>query len=56
MWQSTPTPDAEVTMMSKGAKNNDGNKYNDNPNYAEQVIANNVKQAAQNNPKEDARK
>ncbi|WP_373231613.1 hypothetical protein [Cohnella sp.] len=38
--------------MPKGMKNNDGNKYKTNPNYAKQVLKNNEVQPAQNNPRE----
>lgn len=42
----------EVSMMPKGMKSNEGNKYNTNPNYADQVLKNHEKQPAQNNPRE----
>ena len=42
----------EARQLPKGMKNNDGNKYRTNPNYAEQVIKNNEVQPAQNNPRE----
>jgi len=45
-------PGGEVNPMPKGMKNNEGNKYNTNPNYADQVIKNHEKQPAQNNPGE----
>ncbi|WP_164821467.1 hypothetical protein [Paenibacillus koleovorans] len=38
--------------MPKGRKNNEGNKYNTNPNYAAQVIKNREAHPAQNNPRE----
>jgi len=38
--------------MPKGRKKNEGNKYNTNPNYADQVLNNHEKQPAQNSPRE----
>lgn len=42
----------EVNTMPKGRKKNEGNKYNTNPNYADQVLNNHEKQPAQNSPRE----
>jgi hypothetical protein len=39
-------------IMPKGMKKNEGNKYNTNPNYADQVLKNHETQPAQNNPRE----
>lgn len=38
--------------MPKGRKKNEGNKYNSNPNYADQVLNNHETQPAQNSPRE----
>ncbi|WP_164472657.1 hypothetical protein [Cohnella candidum] len=38
--------------MPKGMKNNEGNKYKANRNYAKQVLNNHEVHPAQNNPRE----
>lgn len=40
----------------KNYKQTKGNKYQHNAEFAEEVVAKNVKQAAQNNPRDTARK
>ncbi|WP_146250177.1 hypothetical protein [Paenibacillus flagellatus] len=50
--QPAETRRTEVRRMPKGMKDNEGNKYNTNPNYADQVVNNHEVQPAQNNPRE----
>jgi hypothetical protein len=46
----------EVIPMAKKYKENKGNKYAHNAEFAEEVTAKNAKQPAQNNPSESVKK